>query len=104
MLKTLITTAADDILIYFYFSGKIWYDIPCESSAYQTSNMKNQALFSLRNNKINFRMSTSTNLLSVQRILVPDWFKAAVTCVRIDEIRSTDRTRKPNFKSSKTFI
>ena len=48
-LKATITTAADDIYIYFHcFSEKISLDVSSESSARQRIHMKNQVLFSLR--------------------------------------------------------
>ena len=51
-LKAPITTAADDILKYFFnFSKKTSLDISCESSAWQTIHMKGQDLFSLKNYK-----------------------------------------------------
>ena len=51
ILKAPITTAADDILKYFFFnfSKKTSLDISCESSAWQTIHMKYQDLFSLTN-------------------------------------------------------
>ena len=44
---------ADDIFkaCYSYFSEVIMLDITCESSAWQTIRIKNQALFSLKNKK-----------------------------------------------------
>ena len=33
ILEALITTAADSILIFLFFSEKIWLEISCESSA-----------------------------------------------------------------------
>ena len=40
---------ADDILMYsFYISEKIYLDISCESSAWQTNHMKCQDLFSFK--------------------------------------------------------
>ena len=50
-LKTPNTTAADDILKYFsLFSEKIRLDVSSESSAMQRIHMKNQALFSSKDN------------------------------------------------------
>ena len=49
-LKVPITTAADDIHIYFFivFPEKIRLDVSCESSTRQRIHMKHQALFSLK--------------------------------------------------------
>ena len=44
-LKAPITTAADDILIFYYFSEKTGLDFSCESSAQQKIHMKSQDLF-----------------------------------------------------------
>ena len=45
-------TAADDILIFFfYLLKKIRLDVLCEPSALQRIHMKYQALFSLKNNE-----------------------------------------------------
>ena len=54
-LKTPITTAADNILKYFYFnfSKETSLDISCESTAKQTIHMKYQEFFSLKKKKIN---------------------------------------------------
>ena len=61
-LKAPVTTAADDILIFSYFSEKTSLDFPCESSAGQTIHMKSQDLFSLKNKKnITFRMPYVSN-------------------------------------------
>ena len=50
-LNVLITTPADNILIFrFYFSEQIRLDISFELSAWQTIHMKYQVLFSLKNN------------------------------------------------------
>ena len=61
-LKATITTAADDSFFYFfYFSEKTSLDISCESSAMQTIHLKCTDLFSLKNRKKFFRMSSATN-------------------------------------------
>ena len=52
-LKAPITTAADDIhkyFFFFFFSEKIRFDVSSESSARQRIHMKNQALFSSKDN------------------------------------------------------
>ena len=66
ILRILIIIAADDILIFFllYFSVKIRLVISCESSARQTTRIKWQVLFSLKNNN---RMSPATILISALR-------------------------------------
>ena len=46
-LKVLITTAVEDILIYFVFEEKIRFENSYESSAKQTIHTKCQVLFSL---------------------------------------------------------
>ena len=40
-------------------------DISCESSAQQMIHMKCQVLFSLKNNKMNFKTSSATNFPSI---------------------------------------
>ena len=51
-LKAPITTAADDILKYFFkFSKKTSLDISCESFVWQTIHIKCQELFSLKKKK-----------------------------------------------------
>ena len=58
-LKALITTAADDIHIFFHcFSEKIRLDVSSESSARQRIHLKHQALFSLKDktNKLKCRL------------------------------------------------
>ena len=53
-LKALITTAADDNLVFFHcFSDKIMLDISCESSAKQRIHIKYQALFSSKDKSEN---------------------------------------------------
>ena len=65
----LITTTADDTWnFYFYFSEKIRLHISYGSSAIH---VKNQVLFHLKNKKINFRMSSATNVLSASRVNIP---------------------------------
>ena len=61
-LKALITTTADDTLKCFVFQRKIrhFMGTVCLAAIHR----KCQVLFSLKNNKINFRMSYVTNLLS----------------------------------------
>ena len=50
--KAPITTAADDILIFFlYFSKKISLDISCESSSKQTIDTVYEDLMCLKNDK-----------------------------------------------------
>ena len=51
ILKAPITTAADDNLLFYFFSEKTSLDISCESSAKQMIHMKCQDLFSLKNKK-----------------------------------------------------
>ena len=58
-LKAPITTAADDIHIFFIvFSEKIRLDVSSESSARQRIHMKNQALFTSKDKskKIKYRL------------------------------------------------
>ena len=51
-LKRQTKIAADDILIvYFYLSKKIRLDFSCESSSEQRIHLKDQVLFSLKNNE-----------------------------------------------------
>ena len=50
-LKGPITTAANDTLIFIYFSLKIWLDMSWELSARQTIHMKCKVIFSLKTNK-----------------------------------------------------
>ena len=72
----LITIAADNALkfFFFYFSEKLRLNISCESSARQMIHMKYQILFSLKNNNINFRMSSAAILLSALWINMIQWF------------------------------
>ena len=51
------------------FIEKIRLDISSKSSAQQTIHMKCQAIFSLTNNKTNFRTSSGTILLSALRLI-----------------------------------
>ena len=53
--------------LIIYFSDKIRLVISCEFSARQMIHI-NVILFSLKNNKINFRMFSATNLLSDLRV------------------------------------
>ena len=61
-LKVQMTTAADDNFDFFLDFLKIRsLHISCESSAWQTIHMKYQDLFSMKNKKNNFRMSSAIN-------------------------------------------
>ena len=46
-------------IFFLFFSEKIRLDIFCESSARQSSHMKFKIVFSLKNNKVNLRMSSA---------------------------------------------
>ena len=76
-LKILIPTTADNtlMLFFFLFFEKERLEISCELSALQKIHMKFQVLFSHemslpQKNKINFRMSSATNLLTVFTICI----------------------------------
>ena len=61
-LKVLSTTIADSTLIFFlYILGKLRLAISCELH-------KMSILFSLKNNRTNFRMSSAPNLHSILRV------------------------------------
>ena len=61
---------ADDnfFYFYFYFSKKTSLDISCESSAKQTIHMKYQDLFSSKNKKKYFKMSSAAVVIGTFRV------------------------------------
>ena len=67
-LKVLITTTADDILIFLYFSENIRHSISCELSAWQAIHMKCKSYFLWKMIIKQFRMSSTTILLITIRV------------------------------------
>ena len=64
-IKGFITTTT---LICFLFFRKIRLDISCKLSSRWTIHMKFHIFFSLKNNNVNFRVSSATNLLGALRV------------------------------------
>ena len=72
-LKAPITTAADDIHNFFHcFSEKIRLDVSSESSARQSIHMKNQVLFSSKDNSKKLKCRLLQFLFGAVRVKV--WF------------------------------
>ena len=69
-LEVLSKIVADDILklILLVFKKKIRLDISCELSALQTIHMICQALFSLKNKRMYFKVSSAVVVISISRI------------------------------------
>ena len=68
LIHVIITTANLDetyFFFFFFFNFQIKLDLSCESS---DSHEMSSLIFSEKNNKISFRMSFATNLLSALRV------------------------------------
>ena len=67
LLEALITTTADDSLKYFFFNFQRKYGLTVHVN-WQMSYVKYQVLLSLKNHKINFKVSSAANLLNALRV------------------------------------
>ena len=84
ILKAPITTAADDIHIFFIvFSGKKRLDVSSESSARQRIHMKKQALFSSKDKRIKLKCRLLHFFFSALRV---SWLNRCVLCIANNKI------------------
>ena len=108
-LKAPITTAADDIHKYF-FSEKIRLDVSSESSARQRIHMKNQVLFSSKDNSKIFKCRLLQFLFGALRVNVDQLLKEKNCCLRLNlsckskpHFGRARLSKKANGKSQKLF-